>query len=76
MGHLLVFAHQGGGGDLGDHHAGVQAGPRGQETRQPVAQRRIDQHGDAALGDGADLGHGKGDHVGGKGDRLGMEVAA
>ena len=41
-----------------------------------MAEHRIDNQRDAALGDGADLGHGQRDHVGGKADRLGMKVTA
>jgi hypothetical protein len=50
--------------------------PGAGEERGQARQRRVDQHGDAALGNRADLADGHGDHVGGKGDRLGMEIAA
>ena len=39
-------------------------------------QRRVDQHGDAPLGQRADLADRQRDHVGGEGHRLGVEVAA
>ena len=39
-------------------------------------QRRVDQHGDAALGERADLADRQRDHVGGEGHRLGVEIAA
>ena len=54
---------------------GVQARPRGQERRQ-AGQGRVDQHGGAPLGQRADLADRDGDHVGGEGDRLGVEIAA
>jgi hypothetical protein len=46
-----------------------------QERRQP-AHLGIDQHGGAALRHRADLAHRHGQHVGGEGDRLGVEIAA
>ena len=39
-------------------------------------QRRIDQHGDAPLGERADLADRQRDHVGGERHRLGVEIAA
>ena len=59
----------------GDHEPGIQARAAGQERRQ-AGQRRVDQHGDAPLRDRADLAQRQRDHVGGEGDRLGVEVAA
>ena len=50
-------------------------GSRRQERRQ-AGQRRVDQHGDAPLGERADLADRQRDHVGGEGDRLGVEIAA
>ncbi len=47
-----------------------------QERRQVEAERRVDHQRDAALGDGADLGEGQRDLVGGEGHRFGVEVAA
>ena len=75
MRHLLVLGHERRGRHLRDHEAGVEAGFRGEEGRQP-GQGGIDQHGDPTLGERADLAQGQGDHVGGEGHRLGMEVAA
>ena len=75
IGLLLVLRHQGGGGHLGDHEAGVEARLGSQEGRQ-AGQRRIDQHGDPALGQGADLADSQSDHVGGEGHGFGVEVAA
>ena len=75
-GEMLVLAHQRGGGDLGDHQAGVEAGIGGEERRQVEAERRVDHQRDPALGDGADLGDRERDHVGGEAHRLGMEIAA
>lgn len=72
----LVLGHQRGGGDLGDHQAGVETEFLRQESRQAEGERRIDQQRDAALGDRADLANGDGDLVGGEGDRLGVEIAA
>ena len=60
---------------MGDHEAGIEAGLRHQEGRQ-AAHLGVGQHGDAALGQRADLGQRDGDGVGGHGHRLGMEVAA
>ena len=48
----------------------------GRQERRQAGQRRIDQHGDAALGERADLADRQRDHVGGEGDRLGVEIAA
>ena len=76
VGQVLVLAHQGGAGDLGDHKAGIEAGIGGQEGRQVEAQRRVHHKRHAALGDGADFGNGQGDHIGGEADRLGMKVSA
>ena len=56
---MLVFAHQGGAGDLGDHQPAVQARVGGQERRQVVGQRRVHHQRDAALRDGPDLADGK-----------------
>ena len=74
-GALLVFGHQRRRRHLRDHETGIETGLRRQESGQ-ARQHRIDQHGDTALGDGADLAQRHGDHVGGEGDRLGMEIAA
>ena len=54
----------------------LRPGFGGQERRQVVGERRVDHQRDPALGDGADLGDGQRDDVGGEGDRLGVEVAA
>ena len=62
-------------GHLRNHEAGVEARLRRQERRQ-AGQRRIDKHGDAPLGNRADLADRHRDHVGGEGDRLGVEIAA
>ena len=53
----------------------LSPGLRRQERRQ-ARQRRIDQHGDAPLGQRADLAERQRHDVGGEGDRLGVEVAA
>ena len=50
-------------------------GSRREERRQ-AGERGIHQHGHAPLGQRADLAQGHGDHVGGEGHRLGMEIAA
>ena len=47
-----------------------------EERRQAETERGIDQHRDAPLGDRADLAERQRDHVGGKGHRLGVEIAA
>ena len=49
-GALLVLRHERRGRHLRDHEAGVEARLRREERRQP-RQRRVDQHGDAPLGD-------------------------
>jgi len=46
-----------------------------EERRQP-GKRRIDEERDAPLGEGADLGDGYRERVGGERDRLAVEVAA
>ena len=74
-GALTVLGNQCGGGDLRHHEPGIQPGLRRQECRQP-RQRGVDQHGDAAFGDRADLAQREGDDVGREGNRLAMEVAA
>ncbi len=75
VGALLVLRHQRRGGDLRDHEAGIEPWLRGQERWQP-GQRRIHQHGHAALADRTDLADRQRQHVGGEGHRLGVEVAA
>ena len=75
VGALLVLRDERGGGDLRQHEAGVQARLRGQEGGQ-AGERRIDQHGDAPLGERADLAERQRQNVGGEGDRLGVEIAA
>ncbi len=76
MGELLVFRHQRRRRDLRNHQSGIETRFLGEESRQAVAERGVDQKGDAALGNGADFAHRKRDLVGGKGDRFGMEIAA
>ncbi len=75
IGPLLVLGGQRCGGHLSDHEAGVEAGIAGEEGRQ-AAHHRIDQQRDPALGKIADLAGGHRQHVGGEGDRLGVEIAA
>ena len=77
IGEMLVLAHQRGGGDLGDHEAGIQARIGRQERRQIdglsvgstiSATRRCAIAPISAMR--------QRDLVGGKGHRLGMEIAA
>ena len=75
IGALLVLRDQRRGRHLRDHEAGVEPRLRREERRQ-AGQRRIDQHGDAPLGERADLADRQREHVGGERDRLGVEVAA
>ena len=75
MRHLLVFGHQRCRGDFGNHQARVKARLLGEERRQSVGEGRVDQKGDAALRDRADFADGKGNLVGCKGNRFGVEVA-
>jgi hypothetical protein len=58
----LVLAGQRGGGDVRDHEAAVQARVGRQEGRQ-ARDAGVDQHRDAPLGDGADLGDGGGHRI-------------
>ena len=73
IGALLVLGHQRRRRHLGDHIARIEPRPRGQERRQP-RQCRIDQHRHPPLRDRSDFAQGNGDHVGGKGNRLGMKI--
>ena len=75
IGALLVLGDQRRRRHLRDHEARIETRPRRQERRQ-ARQGRIDQHGDAALGQRADLAQRQCDDVGSKSDRLGVEVAA
>jgi hypothetical protein len=75
MSALLVLGHQRRGRHLRDHEARVQPRPWRQEGRQ-ARQGRIDQHGNAPLGQRPDLANRQGHGVGREGDRLGVEVAA
>ena len=56
----LVLGHQRGGGVLGNHEPRVQAARLHEERRQAVGQGLVDEMGDPALGDAADLGQGYG----------------
>ena len=69
IGPLLVLRDERRRRHLRDHEAGIQPRPRREEGRKP-RQGRIDQHGDAALGERADLAKRQRDHVGREGDRL------
>jgi hypothetical protein len=60
---------------LRDHEARVESALLHQESRQ-LAQRIVDQHGEAPLGERPDLGDRERQVVGGERDRLGVEVAA
>ena len=72
---LLVLGDQRRGRHLRHHESGIETRLRRQKRRQP-RQRGIDQHGDAPLGERADLAGRDRQDVGGKRHRLGMEVAA
>ncbi len=72
---LLVLRGERGRCHLRDHEAGVEAGARCQKGRQ-ARQRGIDEHGNAAFGQCADLAHGQRHDVGREGDGLGVEVTA
>ena len=76
IGQRLVLAHQRGAGDLGDHQPRLQARRRRKEGGQPETQGRIDQQGDAPLGDGADFRNGDGDTVCRHADGFRVEIAA
>ena len=52
-------------GDVRDHESGIETGVGRQKWRQP-RHAGINQHCDAALGDGADFGDGDGHRVAGK----------
>ena len=75
MGQGLVLRCQGGGHHLGLHEARVEPRLGHQEGRQ-LAEMGIVEQGHAALGQGAGLGDGQGQHVGRHGHRLGVEVTA
>ena len=62
-GALLVLGDERRRRDLRDHEAGIQPRLRRQECRH-AGERRIDQHGDASLGERTDLADRKRDHVG------------
>ena len=72
---LLVLRDQRRRRHLRDHEAGIEPRPWRQERRQ-ARQRRIDEHRQPALRQRADLADRHGDHVGGEGHRLGVEIAA
>ena len=61
---------------LGDHEAGVDARLGGEERRQPVRARGVEQPVGAALGDPADLGDRDGEEVEREAERRAVEVAA
>ena len=75
MGALLVLGDERRRRHLRHHETGVEARPRRQERRQ-AGEGRVDQHGDAPLGERADLAHREREDVGREADRLGVEVAA
>lgn len=76
MRHLLVFAHQRGRSDLGNHQAGIKARLAGKEGGQAEGEGGINQKRDATLRNSADFTNRKRNLVGGKGNRLSMEIAA
>ena len=76
MGERLVLGGEGGGGDVRDHEAGAAARRRARQEGGQAGERRVDQPLGAALADGAELGDRDGQHVGGEGHRLAVEVAA
>ena len=75
MGEHLVLGGERRGGHLRDHEARVEPAVAGQEGGQ-AGERGVHELLDAPLADGAELGHRDGQHVGGQGDRLAVEVAA
>ncbi len=71
----LVFRRERGGGDLHHHEAAVQAALFHEERRQ-AAHVLVDEQGNPALRQRADLGDRERQVVGGERDRLGVEIAA
>ena len=71
---LLVFRHERRCGDLRQHESRVEPRAR-REKRRQARQCGIDEHGDAAFGERSDLTQRQRDDIGGKRDRLGVEVA-
>jgi hypothetical protein len=63
-------------GVVGDHQPAVHAGVGGEERRQPVGARRVEQPVGAPLGDGAHLRRRDGQEVADEGHRRAVEVAA
>ena len=72
---LLVLAHQRRSSHLRNHEATIQSGIRSQERWQ-AGKCRIIQHGDSPFRQRPDLTNRQRQHIGGKCDRLGMEVTA
>ena len=71
----FIFAGEGGGGDLRDHEAGVEARLGGEEGGEHAGEW-VGHLLDAAFGDAAERGDGDGQLVGGHGEGLAVEVAA
>ena len=56
---------------------GIEAGIFGvRKAGRSKLSAGVDEQGDPALRNCANLGHGEGDHISGKGDRLSVEIAA
>ena len=61
---------------LADHQPAVEPGVGGEERGQAARARRVEQAVEAALADRGEVGADAGQHVGGVGERLAVEVAA